>query len=411
VWGAIVIEQLRQQFQREAAAQAEAEAAREEARQAKRRSRRDGPLGVLYALSPKALINLPRFTLIMTIWGAALLGLSVIALSSVDIARVSMVLGLGALGQFAKFVYAAIAAAIGAAGAFVVAHLLVRFFGRSGRRGPVAMLAADRVRPIDREELGSDSLDTPIEEIPFSALPEADDAHEADEADEDSADGEEPEERDLEETALLTFDAEPAEETSEEDVFELDALIELDEPIEDDPIDSDQSSDENSDAQDDAVAKSVAPGLNIDAFRDILAEETIKAEALEQEARELEAASAQISAIAPNPTSGIEKLRQLPTQDLSLIQLVERFAAALHDAQDRSAQEFTGAQLAEENASRERALAQALKALELFTDRGFDQGGAGDNDGTMGGTDTTISETERDLQEALTKLQSLRGAA
>ncbi|MEM7702583.1 MAG: hypothetical protein AAF251_11650 [Pseudomonadota bacterium] len=366
-----MIEQLRQQLKQEALAEVEAEAERDNARKAKRARRR----GALAKLSPRAIINMPRFTLILTVWGAALLGLSVLALSSVDIARANMVLGLGALGHMAKLLYAAIAAAIGAAGAFATAWLLVRFVGQSFNRGPVALLAGQRVRPIDREELGSESLDAPIEEALFIA----------DEVEEIDAPVDEPNED--EETA------------SEDDVLDLESFAEFDEALKE-PLDEawiepagtqDKETVEEVTDEDEPVVPS-APGLNVDAFREILDEENRKAQA---------EAAASVTSIAP-PASGIEKLRRVPPQDLSLIQLVERFAAALHEAQDRTPHELRGESLASETASREQALVEALKALELVTDRGRGQE-AGDN--------ATLTETERDLQDALTKLQSLRGAA
>ncbi|MEL7317019.1 MAG: hypothetical protein AAFN04_00100 [Pseudomonadota bacterium] len=377
-----MIEQLRQQLKQEALAEADAQAQRDNARQAKRARRKSA----LTKLSPRAIINMPRFTLILTVWGAALLGLSVLALSSVDIARANMILGLGALGHAAKFLYAAIAAVIGAAGAFAVAWALVRFFGQSSSRGPVAALAGQRVRPIDRDELGSESLDAPIEDTRFIADEVEDSAAPIDEPSED------------EETA------------SEEEVLDLESFAEFDETEEgalEEPLD--EAWIEPEDTQDDIAVEQAAeedepvvpsaPGLNIDAFRDILDEENRKAKALEDEARAKSAAA--VTSIAP-PASGIEKLRQVPPQDLSLIQLVERFAAALHDAQDRSPHELISENLARETASREHALAEALKALDVFTDGGHRHEDA---------ETASISETERDLQDALVKLQSLRGAA
>jgi len=381
-----VIEQLRQQLKQEALAEADAQAQRDNARQAKRARRKSA----LTKLSPPAIITMPRFTPILTVWGAALLGLSVLALSSVDIARANMILGLGALGHAAKFLYAAIAAVIGAAGAFAVAWALVRFFGQSSSRGPVAALAGQRVRPIDRDELGSESLDAPIEDTLFDADEVEDIAAPIDEPSEDEETASEEEVLDLE--SFAEFDE--AEEGALEEALE--------QPLDEAWVEPEDTQDdiavEQAAEEDEPVVPS-APGLNIDAFRDILDEENRKTQALEDEARAKSAAA--VTSIAP-PASGIEKLRQVPPQDLSLVQLVERFAAALHDAQDRSPHELTSENLARETASRERALAEALKALDVFTD-----GGRRHEDADT----ASISETERDLQDALVKLQSLRGAA
>jgi len=101
----------------------------------------------------------------------------------------------------------------------------------------------------------------------------------------------------------------------------------------------------------------------------------------------------------PLPKSALEELRQTPTEELSLVQMVERFAAALHDYQKQE-----HARMAATGPGRDVALAEALKALDLFTERGFDKGGAATGTANLG-------ETERELQAALTKLQNLRGAA
>ena len=99
------------------------------------------------------------------------------------------------------------------------------------------------------------------------------------------------------------------------------------------------------------------------------------------------------------PESALEKLRQKPTAELSLVEMVERFAGALHQHQEAErARQDTNAP------GRDVALAEALKALTLFTEGGFDKAGAAPATNQLG-------ETERDLREALTKLQTLRGAA
>lgn len=100
------------------------------------------------------------------------------------------------------------------------------------------------------------------------------------------------------------------------------------------------------------------------------------------------------------PENALEKLRQKPAENLSLVEMVERFAGALHDHQ---AQERAHA--ADSEIAREAALAEALKALALFTERGFDQGAkARTNDNVLG-------QTEEELRSALARLQDLRGAA
>lgn len=98
--------------------------------------------------------------------------------------------------------------------------------------------------------------------------------------------------------------------------------------------------------------------------------------------------------------TALETLRATPTDDLSLVQMVERFAAALQDHQDHERSRLEAG-----SAVRETALAEALKALALFTDKGFDRGDAARLD------DGQINQTESELRGALARLQQLRGAA
>ncbi len=72
----------------------------------------------------------------------------------------------------------------------------------------------------------------------------------------------------------------------------------------------------------------------------------------------------------PVSPSALEKLRQIPTSELSLVQMVERFAGALHDHQNSARVRGDLAQN-----GRDAALAEALKALTLFTESGFDPAG------------------------------------
>ena len=106
----------------------------------------------------------------------------------------------------------------------------------------------------------------------------------------------------------------------------------------------------------------------------------------------------------PAPTTGVEALRQKPAEDLSLVEMVERFAAALHDRQTQERARFEQGQK-----TRDAALADALKALTVFTESGFDQGQAPSRNATP--ASDRIDQTEDELRSALTRLQGLRGAA
>ena len=369
------------------------------------------------ALPTRQVLAHPHFVPLLTIWGAALLGCAVLAVSSVDIERISRFAGLGALGFSAKFLYAAIAAAIGAFVAFVASSLMQRFFEESYYARPPARLTDDRVRPIEPAlELGSESLDAPIEEMPFSSP-------------KDDVDEEQLEDAALDDAAFeeAWVEAEISEVIEEEDEAEdqpeavtLDAMAALEE--ESAPV----ADIEDAHAEHSEVEGPVDPtdrGVDMDALGEILEEETQDFEARKaardearRTGRPVETAIAQpLPFKSTLPPNGIAKLRQMPTQDLSLIQLVERFAAALHEVQDKTPQDVFGAGAAAGQAERERALAEALKALDLFTGGRFDSAAGANNSSPAGQSSDSeasrLSEAERDLREALGKLQTLRGAA
>ena len=100
------------------------------------------------------------------------------------------------------------------------------------------------------------------------------------------------------------------------------------------------------------------------------------------------------------PKNALEKLRQTPAEELSLVEMVERFAAALHDHQAQERKRY-----AEGQGVRETALAEALKALSLFTEAGFDKADRSPV------SDSEIGQTEDELRAALERLQEMRGAA
>lgn len=396
MWGASVIEQLRQNMRREAEAEAEAE------RSKPRASGMARAFDLKGVLNPRTLLAHPQFILVVSVWGAALLGLSVLALSSVDIARVSMVLGLGALGFAAKFVYAAVAALLGGVGAFICAWLAVRLGGkaRTPRLAPASQDAD--IRPIDLTELGSESLDAPLDETLLSKSQNTPgDEDEWVEADEVAPD--------FEEHRALA---------EEDPVLELNELSELVDPartppeelekVSQDHWETEEEIEDAEDASDELVASS-PPSLDFDAFRAVLAEEAALDESEIAEPSQPDEAQAQSQAqagsFASQTPASVAKLREAPPQELSLIQLVERFAAALHDVQDRSPQDLATDKITRENAQREQALVQALKALELFTD------GAGPSASNDEPNAAELGDTERDLRDALSKLQNVRGAA
>ena len=97
--------------------------------------------------------------------------------------------------------------------------------------------------------------------------------------------------------------------------------------------------------------------------------------------------------------AAIDKLRSVPPQDLSLVQMVERLAMALNERQESARTRPPSEQASERDA----ALAEALKALAVFTEKGME---TPIQDDPPAGNDT-----ESELRDALSKLQTLQGAA
>ncbi|MBV7265372.1 hypothetical protein [Erythrobacter ani] len=124
-----------------------------------------------------------------------------------------------------------------------------------------------------------------------------------------------------------------------------------------------------------------------------------------------ETESAEITAEAPSrpgPQAAISKLRGIPPGDLSLIQMVERFAAALHERQ----QKLPGRRDQIAGKHCDTTLAEALKSLTMFTGQKFASGNAQAHRSdaipvAMG----DLQDTTRELRAALAKLQRIRGAA
>lgn len=100
------------------------------------------------------------------------------------------------------------------------------------------------------------------------------------------------------------------------------------------------------------------------------------------------------SAVAPAPVppsaTALARLRAVPPEELSTVQMVERFAAALHEHRDPATGKTSHSRVA---ASREAALAEALKALATLSDQ------------------DSPSDTRKPLRDAMAQLQSRRGAA
>lgn len=373
------------------------------------------------------------FVPMLTAWGAALLGLCVLVLPDVLIARMAVLAGLVSLGMIAKLIFAAVGAALGGGLAFVIAAAL-----RDGARAQmetapvISAVKSRRIHPINpATDLGTESLDAPIEEMPYTLEgeeeePEAEPAQPAAKRQptlgELSARGYEIEEpRDLSE-------ADGPEPSFTRSHFKS-ALIESCEGASCEAAPNDAPAAAAEKVQPVSI-KPVVPGVNAPqplgrpgsngawSLTQFTPPSSKAKPAEPAKPRELDLAefaelpgrnavwveeTAPASKPRPVPTpvpaSALEKLRQTPPEELSLVEMVERFAAALHEHQQKEQ-----SRLPRSGPGRDAALAEALKALTLFTERGFDHRGENSeaND---------LSQTERELRAALVKLQTLRGAA
>ncbi len=299
------------------------------------------------------------FGFVLGLWGAALGGLVTLVLPRNLVLEAAANAGLAGIGANAPFVIAAIAALMLGAVMLAIAGLITRAASKARRpkdTPSLAALAVRRVQTIDpASELGSRRLDDPIEEMPFAGLKPEFEAEDEAEAEAEVAQAAPPPlELDLEE-----FGALPGRNAV---WVEADSIL------------------------------GVSPEPDAPAFAPALTLPVDEAELPETPAEAAPEPVLQAVAPAPRPLSpsAIERLRAVPTSELSLVQMVERFAAALHEHQ--SAAPGQGPQRADQ-AGREAALAEALKALAAFS------------------PDESSPAQGEPLRAALTRLQELRGAA
>jgi hypothetical protein len=297
----------------------------------------------------------PLFGTVLALWGA-MLGFFVTMALPVDLVLDAAArIGMGKLGGTGRFALAGLAAMVGGIVMLVLAGT-ISVSRRNPKNTPsIAARAVRKVRTIDPlTDLGSASLDAPVETIPFAASePRFRPEYEAEAAYERAADA--PLELDLAEFGALP---------SRNAVW-------VEEPAEDEP----EAELAAPPAQAPAPAFAVAP-----------------APEPEPAPRPAPPPVADLRRPAPRPLnpSAIERLRAVPTSELSMIQMVERFAAALHEHQ--SAAPGQTAQPVD-LAGRDAALAEALKALAALSREGAGEG------------------QSEPLRAALSRLAELRGAA
>jgi hypothetical protein len=291
----------------------------------------------------RPLASHPLFAMVLGLWGAALGGLVTLVLPRELVLVAAANAGLAQLGAKAPFVLAAIMALVTGGAMFAIASAIAQATGKARARGSTPSLAAVAVRHVQTidpaSELGSASLDDPVETMPFSGRrPDTDN-----------------------EASVKAEPAAPA------------APLALD------------------------LAEFAAlPGRNA-----VWVEEPAAPVAASEPVAEAEMAPLPATGSAPEPVAGpvavpaaprpvspsaIERLRAVPTSELSLVQMVERFAAALHEHQSAPPGRA-------DQAGRDAALAEALKALAAFSQN-----------------DDTVPQSEP-LRAALSRLQELRGAA
>ncbi|MEM1052603.1 MAG: hypothetical protein AAGI28_10955 [Pseudomonadota bacterium] len=369
----------------------------------------------------KSLASVPNhraFVPMVTIWGGLLFTLIIAVLPDQAIARVSAVIGvyLPLIG-----VRLVLALAVGIGGAllgFAIANALAKRAKLHEADGAVVSAFKSRnVQPINPiADLGSESLDAPIKERGQQTGRGSEDFS-------DISDTEPTGHADVGELARRGLEMEVPEDLKELDQRHKkgeraftrkhfkDALIESCEGPNCEAAPHSQDRSVLRDRQPMAskfaplTAESTTPrpeklrSIELDEFAKLPGRNAVWIEepAADYAAQHDFAAMSQPESVAE---SGIEKLRQTPTEDLSLVEMIERLAAALHERQTQERAELTEGEI-----GREVALAEALKTLSLFTEQGFDKNQSFQRD------DSQIGETEIELRNALAKLNDVRGAA
>jgi hypothetical protein len=278
-----------------------------------------------------ALAQHPAFAPLLGGWGAALGGLTVLVLPGALVAPALAAMRLGDLGPVGQPMLAMVAALIGGSVLLIAASRTARKARQLADAPSLAMMAARRLRPINpKADLGIASLDEPL-----------------------AAPGPGPA------TA-------PAPATASEPAPPV-AL--------------------------DLAQFAALPGRNA-----VWVEESAPVPAAPAPNPAPAPAPVAVAAAAvpaprrPAPSdAAIAQLRARPPEELSLVKMVERFAAAMHEHQAAAPGRI--AHDAETAAAREAALAEALKTLAAL------------------GDDRTAPRTTRPMQDVVRRVHGLRGAA
>lgn len=291
--------------------------------QKEQRARRKGRKG-----ASGSLVAHRVFAPMLGLWGALLGGLAVMVVPSDLMEAATRGTAVATLGGLAQPVIAGLAAVLLGCVLFVAAAAASRRARRRASSPSIAELAVRRVRPIDpARDLGSLSLDDPIETAPF-ATPAWRDA----------------------ETSEPEPEAEPrlASAPRELDLAQFAEFPGRNAVWVEEPAMAEAPS---------AAVPETLPEAQPYTLTDALPVEEPVASAPVSLLREPEA--------LPEPgTAALARLRAVPTSELSMAEMVERFAGALHE---HRASPPTRALSAADLAAREAALAEALKALAALS--------------------------------------------
>ena len=383
------------------------------------------------------------FVPLLAIWGALVAAAVVLVLPASMIEQIVDASALGALGGMARWFFAAIAAALGAA---VLYFIGAQLRGRHAGDGAAMVNRAGRhVQPIDpASELGSDSLDAPIEEEPFADRlldhDEADEVFETEDAPEaewDEAAGSEDwdegdwEESDWDDSAWVEPEPEPEPVPAPEPEAEPEETAEDSaEPLGDDFAEQAfqsraartvaRAKDKKQQGGKVELLKAMSShrarkAKQTRSFVDSATEPSIQPETgddLDLAAFDtIEEGSSAGTAAASTKVlsqSAIDKLRSVPPSELSLVEMVERLAVALRNHHEAGRKQSSP----EQSRERDAALAASLNELSNFTEEGYvDENSQAAGPVEIDDADTGDAENEDQLRDAFAKLQVLRGAA
>jgi hypothetical protein len=335
------------------------------------------------------------FIPLIAVWFAAFMGLAILVLPGAQIARITMAADVTFLGGFARLVLTAVAAIIGAVVGYLIAVAIQHVTTHGVTVKPKADRAIDDDSPayepqdkrtrllVPKLDLGSASLDEPVEERAPVAEPDehSDEAiyadferpNQDDEAIDPTASRWDEEDFEPHHDWAIDKREDPLTLTDEDDSWFDDAWVEqpgFQEPRDEGtPPSFEAPAPAFATAQKTGQTERPAPPPGFLALSKRMKEET-----------------------------AIDRLRGKRPEELSLVQMVERFAAALHERQAREPKHELDA--------RDSALAEGLRALSLLAgDR------PADTDTGEVATEPSPRNAQRELRDALAKLRDLSGAA